>query len=150
VLDGETLLPCSLPGRLKALVDARLQAESISLHAAQTEKLQPLRDDVFVGIVSQINTKSGAWSRTYTTWSSVKTLLPVANLIWFSDPNLPKQFCVPWDDVMSIVGPLAADPTLRPVRYYVESLPDATKIEALMERAVDLNRYLAAGEYPPF
>jgi hypothetical protein len=65
----------------------------------------------------------------------VPSLLPVADVVVFFDPNRPEPERIvaqaPWSRVQAVVGDLMLDTKMFPVRQYVSKFPTPEQLSAL-------------------
>jgi len=134
VLDGDVLTPLELTEGLAAEADRRHKVRQAQTYADQAKAKEADFGDIFWASLKVFDAADGSLCRSVAIWSPAVALLPKADFIAFIGHDLP-MLSVPWDDAVAILGPLAEDPNLRPVRYRVNGLPSSEHLARLSERA---------------
>jgi hypothetical protein len=130
---SSTIFPCvQRAQRLAAM-------EYCNDQKAQLDKLYTQKGkDLFVASYKLNLEKNGEYTA-FSVWSKgVPSLLPETDVVFFFDPDLPKDQQIvaraPWARVASVAGDFMLDTNMFPARHYVSKFPSAEQI-ALMTQA---------------
>jgi hypothetical protein len=132
--DDDTWVPFDMPGPMKNAIDDRLAVALAQTYEWQEQIFKKAStEDIFLSPLALLKKGDVVYSRS--TWTTVPTLLPKSDFIGFARAE-GDYAMLPWDEAVTIVGPLPQEPGMWPPRYRVPSFPNDEQFAALKDVSI--------------